>query len=199
MTLTLIHAPRSRSSNFLWLLEELGQPYDIKVVNIRRGDGSGAADAANPHPHGKVPSILHDGTFVHEQTAIALYLTDAFPQAKLGPQVGDPARGAYVTWLAYYSGVAEPAFLSKFLNYDVPRGTAAWVNVEDMMAHVNDALKTNDYLLGPSFSAVDILYAGTFHFFWDAPILPKTDVLAAYVKRCTARPALARSQKKDEG
>lgn len=199
MALTLIHAPRSRSSNFLWLLEELGVPFEIKVVNIRRGDGSGAADPANPHPHGKVPAILHDGVLVHEQTAIALYLTDAFPDAGLGPQIGDPRRGAYVTWLAYYSGVAEPAFLSAFLKHDVPRGTAAWVNVTEMMDHVNKTLETNDYLLGPAFSAVDILYAGTFHFFWQNPILPKTDVLEAYVKRCTARPALARSFAKDSG
>ena len=39
--LTLVHAPRSRSSSFLWLLEEVGEPYDIQYVSIRRGDGSG--------------------------------------------------------------------------------------------------------------------------------------------------------------
>lgn len=199
MALTLIHAPRSRSSNFLWLLEELGVPYDIKVVDIRRGDGSGSADAANPHPHGKVPAILHDGVLVHEQTAIALYLTDAFPAAGLGPAIGDPRRGPYLSWLAYYSGVAEPSFLSKFLKLDVPRGTAAWVNVDEMMDHVSRTLQTNDYLLGPKFSALDVIYAGTFAFFWENPILPKTEALAAYVERCTARPARARSFAKDNG
>ena len=53
--ITLFHAPKSRSSRFIFLLEELGAPYEIKIVNIRRGDGSGALDAANPHPHGKAP------------------------------------------------------------------------------------------------------------------------------------------------
>ena len=110
--LTLVHAPRSRSSRFLWLLEEIGQPYDIQYVSIRRSDGSGALDPANPHPHGKVPDLKDGGaTMVFEQTAIALYLADRFPDARLGPAIGDPARGEFLTMLAYYSGVLEPAFI----------------------------------------------------------------------------------------
>jgi len=79
--LTLYHAPRSRSFRSLWLLEEIGQPYELKNVSIRRGDGSGARDPSNPHPHGKVPALRHDGTTVFETPAIALYLTDTFPAA----------------------------------------------------------------------------------------------------------------------
>ena len=48
--ITLVHAPRSRSSNFLWLLEEFGEPYSVQYVSIRRGDGSGTIDPSNPHP-----------------------------------------------------------------------------------------------------------------------------------------------------
>jgi len=58
--ITLYHAPRSRSSRFIFLLEELGVPYEISKVSIRRGDGSGALDNDNPHPHGKVP-VIRDG------------------------------------------------------------------------------------------------------------------------------------------
>src|SRR5271166_1119507 len=113
LMLTLVHAPRSRSLSCLWLLEEIGEPYDIQYVSIRRGDGSGALDPANPHPHGKVP-VLKDGeSTVFEQTAIALYLADKFPGARLGPAIDDPARGAFLTMLAYYTGVIEPAFTSK--------------------------------------------------------------------------------------
>src|SRR5579859_5670765 len=121
--ITLHHAPKSRSSRFLFLLEELGAPYEIKRVSIRRGDGSGAPDPENPHPHGKVPVIDDDGVIVYESSAIALYLTDTFPRAGLGPVVGDPLRGPYLSWLAYYTGVLEPAFVSKFLQVPVPRGT----------------------------------------------------------------------------
>ncbi len=199
MTLTLFHTPRSRSTNFIWLLEELGAAYDLKLVNIRRGDGSGAADAANPHPHGKVPALLHDGALVHEQAAIALYLTDLFPKAGLGPVAGDAARGPYLTWLAYYCGVAEPAFMSKFLNVTVPRGSAGWVDVSEMVAHVEATLKQGPYLLGARFSAADILFGGVFHLFAESPHLPPSDVLRDYAKRCVSRPAFAVAQAKDNG
>src|SRR5581483_9494414 len=53
--LTLYHAPQSRSTRFLWLLEELGADYKIAYTNIPRRDGSGAIDPANPHPDKKVP------------------------------------------------------------------------------------------------------------------------------------------------
>lgn len=199
MTLTLVHSPRSRSSAFLWLLEELGAPYQLKLVTIRRGDGSGQIDAANPHPHAKVPVLLHDGALVHEQTAIALYLTDLFPANGIGPLLGDPKRGPYLSWLAYYSGVVEPAFLCKLFGYAVPRGSAGWVDLDEVMVHIGRTLEKNDYLLGERFSAVDLLFGGTFHLFWQNPVLPKTPVLEAYVKRVTARPALARAQAKDGG
>ena len=92
--LTLYHAPKSRSFRTLWLLEELGTPYEVKRVSIRRGDGSGARDPENPHPLGKVPAIAHDGTLVYEPTAIALYLSDAFPASGLWPKIGEKDRGA---------------------------------------------------------------------------------------------------------
>lgn len=59
--LTLIHAPLSRSSRIIWLLEELGAEYEIRYVDIRRWDGSGGPDENNPHPHKQVPALLHDG------------------------------------------------------------------------------------------------------------------------------------------
>ncbi len=73
----------------------------LKIVTIRARDGTGAIDPANPHPHGKVPAIRDsdDGTVVFESPAIALYLTDKFPKAGIGPLVGDPQRGAYLSWL----------------------------------------------------------------------------------------------------
>ena len=131
--ITLYHSPKSRSARMIWLLEELGAPYEIKTVTVRRADGTGAVDPANPHPHGKVPAIKDsdDGTVVFESPAIALYLTDKFPKNGIGPEVGDAKRGTYLSWLSYYTGVLEPAFLSKFLNTPVPRGTAGWVVVEE--------------------------------------------------------------------
>ena len=98
--LVLHHAPRSRSSRIIWLLEELGAPYEIALTDIPRMDGPGAPDPKNPHPDKKVPALVDDGALVTESAAIVLYLTDKFPAAGLGPVVGDPLRGAYLAWLA---------------------------------------------------------------------------------------------------
>lgn len=197
--LKLFHAPRSRSSRFIWLLEEIGEPYELEVVSIRRGDGSGQLDPKNPHPHGKVPALVHDGITVFESIAVTLYLTDAFPAKGLGPRVGDATRGAYLTWLAYYAGVLEPAFTSAFLKVDVPRGTAGWVAVDEAMAHVTAALCAAPYLLGATFSAADVLYGSTFAFFLGGPMMPEDETLRAYVSRCTARPAYQRAAARENG
>ncbi|HXC53706.1 MAG TPA: glutathione S-transferase family protein [Rhizomicrobium sp.] len=195
--ITLYHRAKTRSSRFIFLLEELGAPYQIRSVTVKTGDGSGAADPANPHPHGKVPAISDDGVVVFESSAIALYLTDKFPEAGLGPVVGDARRGPYVSWLAYYGGVLEPAFISKFTNAPVPRPMAGWVDVEEAMKYVGDTLAAGPYLLGDKFSAADVLYGTTFAMFGQSPLMPKSPAVDAYVKRVVERPAYARAQAKE--
>ena len=197
--ITLFHAPKSRSSRFIFLLEELGAPYEIKIVNIRRGDGSGALDTNNPHPHGKVPVIQHGKETVFESPAIVAYLTDAFPAAGLAPRPGEAGRGAYLTMLAYYGDVLEPAFVSKFLKVSVPRGTAGWVEVDEAMAFIDKALTAHPYIAGDKFTGADILYATTFGMFAQNPMMPKLASIDAYVKRVLERPAWARAQKRDQG
>jgi len=197
--ITLFHRPQSRSTRFIFLLEELGAPYRIHVVTTRNRDGSGTIDAANPHPHGKVPAISDDGTVVFESTAIALYLTDKYAQAGLGPLPGEPGRGAYLSWLSYYTGVLEPAILSKFMNTEVPRGTAGWVPVEEVMPAVIRQLSSGPYLLGERFTAVDVLFGTTFAMFSQSPLLPASPVIDDYVKQVISRPAHARAQARDKG
>lgn len=198
--ITLVHAPRSRSSGFVWLLEEIGEPYQLQYVTIRRGDGSGSLDDRNPHPHGKVPVLKDDANVIFEQSAIALYLADKFPRARLGPPIDDPARGGFLSVLAYYSGVVEPAFTSKFMNVSVPRGTAGWVDSDEVMDFINERLSRHEYIVGNEFSAADVLYAGAFALFMNSPLLQgkKTQQLEAYVARCVARPARARAGEKDQ-
>ena len=197
--ITLFHHPRSRSTRFIFLLEELEAPYEIRRVTMRRADGSGALDPANPHPHGKVPAIADDdGVFVFESAAIALYLTDRFPKHRLGPMVGERGRGAYLSWLSYYTGVLEPAFMSRFLKVAVPRGTAGWVEIEEAMEYVLRRLAAGRYLLGDEFSAADVLFGTTFALFAQNPMLPKSSLLDDYVKRIVERPAFAKAQALDD-
>jgi glutathione S-transferase len=198
--ITLYHAPRSRSTGVLWLLEEVGAQYDIKYVDLRRGDGSGTWDKANIHPHGKVPVLTDGDEIVFERIAICEYIAEKFPEAKLAPAPGQKGRGEYLTMLAYYAGVIEPAFTSKFMNFAPPRGTAGWVAVDEVMPFINAQLAKHDYIAGGAFTTADILYAGAFALFMNSPLLGehKTKQLEAYVGRCTARPAFAAGNAKDE-
>ncbi len=197
--LRLFHAPKSRSFRTLWLLEELGQPYEIKLVGIRRSDGTGERDPENPHPHGKVPAILHDGVPVFETTAIALYLTDAFPEAGLGAAIGTSERGPYVTWLSYYSGVFEPSLTAKFLNIPHVYGMFGWGPFDEVLEYLNRTLGAQAYFLGNRFSAVDIVFGGSLPLLMGRGVLPETATLKDYVARISARPAFARAQAKDSG
>ena len=197
--ITLYHRPKTRSSRFVFLLEELGAPYRIQIVTTRNRDGTGAPDPANPHPHGKVPAIADDGVVVFESPAVALYLTDKFPQGGLGPLVGDPQRGAYLSWLAYYGDVFEPAIMSKAMKVEVPRGTAGWVAVEEMMPAVLTRLSRAPYMLGEQFSAVDVLYGSTFALFAKSNLIPHSPLLESYVQSILQRPAFARALARDAG
>lgn len=198
--ITLYHAPASRSSRFLWLLEEIGQPYEVKLVSLRRRDGTGEPPPPTYrkiHPHGKVPALVHDGTVVFESAAIALYLGDAFPGAKMSPAIGDTKRGAYVTWLAYYTGVLEPAFVGKALGFTTINSTTGWASTDDVLAHVVETLSRGPYLLGEQFSTADVLFGSTFALFKGSPLLPPNDVILSYVDRLVKRPAYARATSKD--
>jgi len=195
--LTLFHAPKSRSGSIVWLLEELGVPYETKVVNIRRADGSGARDPANPHPHGKVPCLLHDGRRVFEIAAISLYLTDLHPEAKLGPGPGDPKRGEYLSWLAYRPGVFEPAMMMRRLNIKHVPGAMGWAEAAEVEEALGVALAGRRYLLGEEFSAADIAIGGTINFMMMFKLMAETPLFRDYTARLTARPAYQRMMAKD--
>ena len=194
--ITLYHHPMTRSQRFLFLLEELEAPYQVKEVALRNRDGTGETDPANPHPHGKTPAIDDDGVVVFESAAIALYLTDKFPKNGIGPLVGDRLRGPYVSWLAYYCGVMEPAWTMRLLNLQTPRGSAGWPTAEEVMEFTFKTLANGPYILGEKFSSADVLIGTTFAMFMGGPTLPKTPLLEAYVKRVVERPAYARAMAK---
>jgi glutathione S-transferase len=196
--LTLHHAPQSRSSRILWLLEEVGATYQIVLTNIPRPDGSGAPDPKNPHPDKKVPALVDDGVLVTESAAIVLYLTDKFPAAGVGPVVGDPLRGAYLSWLAYYAGVMEPVATIEFAGLaDNPSVVRTFRGRAEMNARVLSALHAGPWVLGERFSGADILVASMGQFI--RVLLPPGDVVDAYLARAAARPALARARAKDAG
>lgn len=196
--LTLYHAPKTRSTRIVWLLEELGEPYTVEPVRLRTRDPAGpGADYLAIHPHGKVPAIRHDGTTVFESGAICLYLTDAFPKAKLGPLPGEAKRGEYLTWLFYYQGVVELAVTAKVMGWTRREKGPRFVTFEEMEPVFQKALDPGPFMLGENFSAADILFGSALHQFVPAKLFPPRPEYLDYIKRLNARPAYNRAMAKD--
>jgi glutathione S-transferase len=189
--LTLYHSPGSFSSRILWLLEELEADYAIEFVSYPKADGSNA-DPRNPHPHGYTPALAHDGQVVTETGAIALYLTDLFPQAEVGVPVGHPLRARYITWLFYQVGLTEPLIYMKGRRL-LAQDTAMSNLDRAMMRHIEATLADDPYILGKRFTAVDILYMSLFE--QARPLLGASAVLDAYLARAD-RPARRRAMTK---
>ena len=110
--LKFYHAPWSRSSSVLWLLEELQAPYDLELVDMHAQGGVPESYRAI-QPSKKVPAIVHDGHIVTERAAITLYLADMFPEAGLAPAIDDPARAAYLRSLVYHDAVFDPVVCAR--------------------------------------------------------------------------------------
>jgi glutathione S-transferase len=198
--ITLYHAPRSRSSRIIWLLEELGAPYRIELVPIVRGDGSGqpAPDGYQAiNPLKKVPAIKVFDEIVTESGAICLYLTDSHQKHAIGPLPGDNNRAEYVRWLFFYNGTLEPAATARFQGWDKDKPTG-FGTFEDIEGVVSTQLEKTPYMLGDTFSAADILYGSAVQFF-KGSLFPARKHYDDYLARLLARPAYQRAQTRDNG
>ena len=118
--LTLYHAAPSRSSIVLWMLEEVGQPYDIKLIKLSEGDQL-KPDYLAINPMGKVPTLKHGDIVITEVAAICTYLADEFPGQNLSVPIGDRRRGPYLKWLFFGPGCFEPAVIDRAAPPAAPR------------------------------------------------------------------------------
>ncbi len=190
--LKLFHSPDSRSSRFIWLLEEIGADYELIYTDIRRLNGNGAPDPRNPHPDKSVPALLHNGALITESAAIALYLTDTFETAGLGAPIGDLLRGPYLGWLAYYAGEIELVFemmARGWLDKD-PRGRF----VRDhgrIIGRLERALADGPFVLGDRFTAADVLVSSPFY--WLPEFGTASPVIDQWLGRLMTRPAAVRA------
>jgi glutathione S-transferase len=192
--LTLYHAAPSRSSIVRWMLEELGEPYDLHVLNLAKGEQL-APEHLAINPMGKVPALRHGDMVVTEAAAICAYLADEFPQARLNVPIGDPRRGAYLKWLFFAPSCIEPAITDRaFPRQEQPRrGTLGYGDYDTVMDVVAEAVAPGPYLLGEQFTAADVVVGSTLRWGMMFNLLPKRPEFAAYVSRLEQRPALQRA------
>lgn len=194
--LKFYHAPKSRSGRIHWLLNELDVRFELCRTDIPRQDGSGARDPDNPHPEGKVPALEHDGQLVTESAAIMLYLTDLFPDRRLGIAPGEDGRGAYLTWLFWYGAVVEPVYIAEVLGVaEHPVAQASFRGRAEVADRLSARLQAGPWLMGKRFTAADILLCSPYLYFPEAT--PDHAAVRDWVNRCTSRPAFVAAQDAD--
>jgi glutathione S-transferase len=190
--ITLFHSPQSRSSGVLTLLEELGAPYELHVLNMKAGEQRQAPYLA-VNPLGKVPAIRHGDAFITEQVAIFIYLADLFPKAGLAPAIGDRLRGPYLRWLVYYAACYEPGLVDKAMKREpAPLAMSPYGDFDTMLNTVIAQLGKGPYLLGNTLSAADVLWGGALRWGTAFKLVPENPVIADYVARMTARPSFTK-------
>jgi glutathione S-transferase len=197
MNLTFFHAPNSRSGATRILLEELGAPYDLHVLNLKKNEQRAPAYLA-VNPMGKVPAIVHDDALVTEQPAIFIYLADLFPEAGLAPELGAPLRGPYLRWLAFYGSSFEPAINDVAMKREpAPPMMCPYGDFDTMLATLTRQLRAGPYLLGERFSAADVLWGTALGWITMFKLVPELPEIMAYIDRVSSRPAARRAAAAD--
>ena len=196
-TITLFHAPQTRSAGTAILLEELGAPYTLHVLNMKAGEQRQPAYLAI-NPLGKVPAIHHRGALVTEQVAIFIYLADLFPQAGLAPALDSPLRGPYLRWLVFYAACYEPGLIDCALKREPgPSAMSPYGNFDAVLTTVKNQLSSTPYLLGDKITAADILWGTALRWGLMFKLIPEDEVLVRYVASIAQRPSALKVEAAD--
>ncbi len=199
--LKLYHSTQSRSVRPRWLLEEIGAPYEVVRLNLEAGDTKRPEYLAI-NPNGTVPTLVDGDLVVYESAAICQYLADKFPEKRLAPPAGTPARGLYYQWIHYAMCALEPPLVTIFM-HTIRRPeaeripslvTEARAQVGTALGVVDRALAGRQYMLGDEFSVADVMIGSTLTWAHMMGLIAADQGgLGGYVARLAQRPALQRA------
>jgi glutathione S-transferase len=197
--LTLYHASPSRSSVALWMLEETGQPYDIKLIRLSAGDNL-KPDYLAINPMGKVPALKHGDTVITELAAICTYLADEFPDRKLNVPIGTPKRGTYLKWLFFGPGCLEPAVIDRAAprKEEARRAMLGYGDFDTTMNVLARAVEKGPWLMGDQFTAADVVIGANIRWGMIFKMVPERKEFIDYAARIAMRPAVQRAEAKDK-
>lgn len=211
--ITVHHLNNSRSQRVLWLLEELGLPYEIKKYQRDAKTMLAPASLREVHPLGKSPVITDDGVTVAESGAIIEYLVERYGNGRLAPAIGTPERLRWRYWLHFAEGTAMPPLLLKLIFEKIPRspmpffvkpiarGICAKVlammvepNLKRQLDFMEAELGRSDWFAGNEFSAADVQMSFPIEASAQrAGLDASRPRLMAFLKRIHARPAYRRA------
>lgn len=169
------HLNNSRSQRVLWLLEELGVPYEVKRYQRDAKTMLAPPELRAVHPLGKSPVIEDAGQVLAESGAIIEYLAERYGAGRLAPAAGTPEYLRYRYWMHFAEGTAQPPLLLKLLFDRVEKGpmpffvrpvaraiaqrakgTFVLPNIERNLDFMEGELAKNEWFAGKEFSAADI-------------------------------------------
>lgn len=189
----LYWSPRTRSFTTLWLMEEVGKPYERVLVNVAGGEQR-SADYLAINPMGKVPALQDGKATLAEAAAICAYVAERNPDAKLAPPLGDGLRAKYLYWLFFGPSCIEPAMVQIGAKLEMSSTAAGWGDAQRVFDVLDAELKKGAWILGENFSAADIVIGSALRFavrlFKMVPTRPSFD---RYLDACAARPAFQRA------
>jgi glutathione S-transferase len=193
----LHHQPRSRSTRVLWLLEELGTPFDLTVISR---DDKATEEYRALHPLGRAPVLEEDEGPVFESAALVLHIADQHPDAGLIGPLGSHARALHYQWCFFGMTDMEGALMDIArqlwrssgdpVEDVIDRATTRFVATAGV---IEDALGGNDYLVGNAFSVADIVVGSTLGFARSGELTELPAGVVDYVDRLEARPARRRA------
>lgn len=192
MAIVLYHHPYTRAATAVWMLEEVGVPYELRPVDFMKGAHK-APEILALNPMGKLPILTDGDAVVTESAAIGLYLADRYAYGRLAPKVDDPARAAYLRWSLFAPSVIEPGSMAKQAGWEFKASQAGWGAYETMLAAMESAIAGRDFLLGADFSMADVIFGGTLRFMLMFKMIEPRPAFAAYAERLGRREALQRA------
>lgn len=197
--ITLFWCPQTRAARAVWMLEELGVPYERKLVDIRNDVSKADPEFRAASPMGKVPALRHGDVLVADSSAICAYLAEAFPEAGLAPPLGDPSRGAWHFWMMFSGAYIEPGMAEGFGSVKPNRAAHGWGDWPSVLDRLEAGVSKGPWLLGDTFSAADVMVGSSANFVRMFGLLKDGDrpAIHAYIDRCCARPAYAKAMALD--
>jgi glutathione S-transferase len=201
MTLIVHHLNNSRSQRILWLLEEIGAPYEIKFYDRDPVTNLAPPELVAIHPLGKSPVLEDDGRVIIESGAITEYLCERHGGGHLVPERGTDEHVSHLEWLHFAEGSAMTPILLRI--YTARLGEAA-APLEPRIAQQLDAhfsymesrVGANGHFIGDGLSAADIMLSFPAEIAVMQGMAPRYPKLAAFVNACHARPAWQRAREK---
>jgi glutathione S-transferase len=201
MTLIVHHLNNSRSQRILWLLEEIGAPYEIRFYDRDPVTNLAPPELVAVHPLGKSPVIEDDGRVVIESGAITEYLCERHGGGHLVPERGTDDHVSHLEWLHFAEGSAMTPILLRI--YTARLGEAAApleprINqqLDSHFSYMESRIGDGGQFIGNSLSAADIMLSFPAEIAVMQGMAPRYPKLAAFVNACHARPAWQRAREK---